>query len=702
MPQWLNVWNRRLSHWLWWIVLVGVVAALPVMYARAQTESSANKVAVVVDYRDLLQVSSTKGEPEAFLDEQLAKLKEAGVNGMAVFESTLQELSWAGEVEVYTATEAALLEGKTAADAGNNRTYVMFTKPGDADTIRSMIDWAFKKHGFDVADWSYEGQKGVSIDMGIDDAMIRPMQPNPLEMDRLHAAGYQLYPRLSDRFSPYDRDEMKRWIESFEKYGVTRVLFDGEGVPGFSEPAKNKAIENLADLLKEHGMGIGAFENMKAPTKGLSSLAKDLDYNVVRAHSLSDGELAKLTVEQLQDRLFLAVKDRDIRLIYLHTLALRDSVKGKMTNPLEMIVDTLMGAEKSDDTDDTIDTSTVSEGTVEATALEREVGFIEKMSDFGFELGVPQAFDVHHAPAEKALRGLAMAGAIALVALMLGLFAPALLLPVTVIGYIGAAGLYVLAPTLMVQMLALFAAIAAPTVAVVLLVRKIRERRDAELSNGRKLGAALLLFVKTSVLSIAAVPLVVAMLNHITYSLVLQQFRGVSLLHLAPIALVAIYVFLYGSGDTVIGNARRILMMPVTFFWVVLIGVGAAAGMYYLTRTGNAGQVSGLELAFRSFLENTFGVRPRTKEFLIGHPLMLAGIFIALRYRWAMILLAMATIAQLSMVDTFAHIHTPLAMSIIRVLLGLGMGIVIGLIAVGVWRIIEKTWGRVEKYALDK
>jgi len=309
------------------------------------------------------------------------------------------------------------------------------------------------------------------------------------------------------------------------------------------------------------------------------------------------------------------------------------------------------------------------------------------------------------------------------VAIVIGMFLPSLTTLAFAAGIIGGAGLYVLRPTLMVQALALFAAIAAPTAAVILLVRRLRLMRDgdgalagkgagvgtdaassgrasagayARASAGKRLGGALLLYLRTALLSVAAIPLVVAMLNHISYSLVLQQFRGVSLLHAAPIGLVAIYVFLYGSGESVFANARKLLMTPVTVLWIAAIGVLGAAGLYYMTRTGNAGSVSGIELTFRSLLENTFGVRPRTKEFLIGHPLLLAGIFLALRYRFAAGLIVLGTVGQLSMVDTFAHIHTPLILSITRVLLGLGLGLIVGLAAIGVWQLAERVWKRLE------
>ncbi|MNC45091.1 hypothetical protein D3C75_940330 [compost metagenome] len=116
--------------------------------------------------------------------------------------------------------------------------------------------------------------------------------------------------------------------------------------------------------------------------------------------------------------------------------------------------------------------------------------------------------------------------------------------------------------------------------------------------------------------------------------------------------------------------------------------------LYYLSRTGNAGTLLPGEAMFRSFLENTFGVRPRNKEFLLAHPLFLVGIFAAFRYRFALYAMIIAVMGQLSMVDTFAHIHTPAKLSLIRGVLGLGLGLIVGLIAILIWYIIERCWDK--------
>jgi len=674
VPQWLEQWNRKLAKWLWGVVLIGLIGSLPLIYARVQTEASSKNVEFVMDYRDLLQVSYTQVDPQGYLQSRLAMLKEAGVNAMAVFESTLEEFNWSGEVTVYNAQQAALLDGQLP-KPGDNRTFLLFNMPQDEPVLRPLIENAFKRIGVTVETWSSHDRTGLILGLGPDDAYMRPMQPNPIAMKMLKDQGFLIVPRLSDRTQPYDDEEMGKWIDSFKEFGVSTIIFDGDAVTGYNDQAEEKSMDKFADRLNAAGIGIGAIENQKVPQKGVGSLANKLDYNVIRVHSVSEGEMNVAKPVVLADRFLLAVKDRNLRMVYLNAMAVKDSSKGQVTNPIETIVKTLAG-DKDEDLK----------------------GAIEQIRDFGFKVGEAQAFDVHHAPAEKLWKALAILGAVSLIALTIGLFIPAVLLPVTIIGFVGGAGTFVLDSSLLNQALALVTAIAAPTASMALLIRWLRvkhERKDSlPQSAWGRLGGAAVLFLRTSVMSLFAVPFVIALLNHISYQLVLQQFRGVSLLHLAPIALVALYAVLYGYGGSVKTNLRNLLKQPITVLWVVVIAVVGAAGMYYLSRTGNSGQATGLELKFRSFLEGTFGVRPRFKEFMGGHPIFLLGLFLALRYRWALVFIVVATIGQLSMVDTFAHIHTPAYLSAMRDVLGLAIGAIIGLVGIGVWQIGEGIWRR--------
>lgn len=320
---------------------------------------------------------------------------------------------------------------------------------------------------------------------------------------------------------------------------------------------------------------------------------------------------------------------------------------------------------------------------------------VERMAKHGFELGQAEAFTVKDSSIQRYAKLVALVGAIAMIALMVSYFIPLLTLIAFVVALVGSAGLFLLKPTLLEQGIALLVAISAPTIAMVLAVRTVnyQQQRQPDASAGRRLKQTLVLYVRTSILSFLAVPFVIALLNSITYSLVINQFRGVSLLHFAPMALVAIYIVFYrGSGSFSIKQIKNILRTPITVVMVVLGLVAAVVGYYYLSRTGNSGSVTPFEMFLRVVLEDTFGVRPRFKEFMLGHPLFIVGVFAALKYRKVIFVLIIAAIGQLSMVDTFAHIHTPAVLSLIRGVMGLGLGLIFGIIAVGVWQVAEGCW----------
>ncbi|MFB6285098.1 MAG: DUF5693 family protein [Candidatus Bipolaricaulia bacterium] len=114
----------------------------------------------------------------------------------------------------------------------------------------------------------------------------------------------------------------------------------------------------------------------------------------------------------------------------------------------------------------------------------------------------------------------------------------------------------------------------------------------------------------------------------------------------------------------------------------VWVGVGAAL-LVALLRSGNFSiiPVPDLERELRNVLEQLLIVRPRFKEFLIGHPALLLWISLgAIRWRaWAVGLLALGMLGQASIVNSFLHLHTPLWVSLLRTFHGLWLGLLFGL-----------------------
>ncbi len=95
--------------------------------------------------------------------------------------------------------------------------------------------------------------------------------------------------------------------------------------------------------------------------------------------------------------------------------------------------------------------------------------------------------------------------------------------------------------------------------------------------------------------------------------------------------------------------------------------------------------VSGAEIKIRAMLEQIFYARPRSKEIFIGHPAFILAIGAFLKKFPKMIcfiLILAATIGQSSMVETFAHMRTPIFMSFMRGVDGVIPGAMIGAILI--------------------
>ncbi|GIP21785.1 DUF5693 family protein [Paenibacillus sp. J22TS3] len=666
MYQKWQQWNNVSRKWLWILVVIGMVASLPLIYARIQTEQTAKNVELIFNYRSLLESSVYQPKPEEFLNEELDQLKGAGIGTIAMFESNLDELTRSHRLMVYSTQDLIGMKKLPLSTAQtDNQTYVVFTSKENAETFAPMIEQTFKAAGIDVVPWSWdEGTAAIRINTSPADAVMKSFAPDPIAMKMLRDKGFNILPRMSDS-QPYDQAAVDQMLTIFQENNVKHILFEGDAVKGFTDDPEKKSLKAFADSLKAHGLGIVTIEGLKKPQAGFNKLAYYLNYNVVRLYSLSDKD-AKLDPDTLADRFALAAKDRKIRMIYINSMPSKDTTKSTITDSVENIVKTLGEPGNA----------------------------VKRIEKDGFKLGQAEAFTVTTHSWDKIAKAIVVLGGVAFVAILVSYFLPSLTLAALILGLLGCAGLFVIhKEEWLEQLLSLFVAISAPTIAMLLAIKKVQEihGEHPDMSGGRRLTHTLVLFIKTSLLSLCAVPFVIALLNNITYALVLNQFRGVSLLHLVPVFLVAVYVFLY-QGKSVFSELRRWLRMPITLLWVACAVVLAGVGYYYLSRTGNSGSLLPGEAQFRSFLENTIGVRPRNKEFLILHPLFIVGVFASLRYPKIIYALIIATIGQLSMVDTFAHIHSPAMISLIRGLLGMGFGIIIGLIAVGVWIIIERCW----------
>lgn len=130
---------------------------------------------------------------------------------------------------------------------------------------------------------------------------------------------------------------------------------------------------------------------------------------------------------------------------------------------------------------------------------------------------------------------------------------------------------------------------------------------------------------------------------------------------------------------------RRFLEQSVTWNNLFAVAAGALVFGVLLIRSGNEGGflVPGVERFVRDMLEGAGLVRPRIKEAFVGHPLLLAGLGMLSAHRddhRGRLLVWFGLVGQVSIVNTFLHVHTPLTVSLLRTVIGAAFGLPLGLL----------------------
>lgn len=431
------------------------------------------------------------------------------------------------------------------------------------------------------------------------------------------------------------------------KENITTVLFNDYMVPGFPYYLHiiNEEIESL-------DANFAFIESFIFSQQGATKIGIAEPTNVVRMHSIGVNEMVNMSPQRAINRLTLSVTDRNVRVLLVRLLFPMDSVNWVQTN-----VDFLEGGNGSS-------------------------GLIPSLEKEGFSVGQSQSFPVHVTSEEgrRLLTYLTGLGVISAGILLLRR------LDFTRLGYLlGALGLlvwsgaFVVEPLLniAIKVMALGSVIVFPTLALITVLKG---------ETASSIGDAVFKLVKASLISLMGALLMVGLFAHLNFMLKLDQFVGVKVAHLLPILILVFAFYFWMDRAYLQHRVKTLLNAVVTNKYLIIVGFFAVVGLIYVARTGNeAATVSSLELQIRTILDELLMARPRTKEFLIGHPIMLLLFYFGYQHRYLPLLL-LGVIGQISMVNTFAHIHTPLVVSIIRTVNGLWLGIILGILLILLWK----------------
>jgi len=642
------------------IIIIALLAAGYTAWQRHQLEENNRSVALAVVYDEVATLARMNGRSTS---DVLGEFKKQGVSTVLIKEPTVRDAIADGELLMLTGSELLMpanaaireqLAGPGDRQIQANLRYLVIntaTETG-ADTYQRVLGQLQAKQvqAGPLATKEDAALKiiEVSYHWGLFDQLGLGFPAKTL--DEVKGSGLKAMVQVRSWQQATENglnDVFRELIEAQELTGVlTGILFNDFVLPGY--PDLDRQLSYLIEELDVPLVQI-EFTNQK----GLSTLGLLMDKKVVRLHTLSLEEDVKkdYDIAAMVDRFNLAATERNIRIILLHTY-MRTDAPDMLAMNLQ-----LAGATRD---------NLVSEGLQVGGASTLKPLETSRLLLFVIGLGV-------------------IAGAV-LLALMLG---PAwIALCIGLIGLLAWTGL--LAVDLVNparKIMAFLAVVVFPTLSLTVNVRQ----------GGSSVVRSVLLLLRTCLYSLVGALLMVGLLGDIGYMLKLDQFTGVKLAHVVPLLLLAGIFFFRGTkgGGSWQHRLLRFLGSPVLIKLAIVGGILLVALLVYVSRTGNESvAISPLELQFRALLDNILGVRPRTKEFLLGHPLMLLLIYLGYRNNNYLPLLLGGAIGQISLVNTYAHIHTPLMISLTRSFHGLWLGILIGLALIALWRILDNLLAR--------
>jgi hypothetical protein len=632
------------------LVLIAIVCSLILGYTRIHTEQAYKNVNIIVNEADARALANgNKMTNEAMLD----MLKQHGVSQILFKEMSLGTLETQGDVIIAKASDidnlvvSDQLPEDLPRNAGNF--YVVILNDSWRDQV---VRETTAKIPEAVV---YNGQKTVitlpsSVDATAQEEATAKTVVTSIgvgfDWDWMQTAadhGFDLVAQMRSWDRPTEKslrlmaDDVKRVPN------LSLIMFNDKSVPGVPD-----SVDTLYDLLKaDDGSLIAPLGQIEfSDQKGFNDLAMKGQKDVVRLHTISNGEMSKFEgdndediengIVQALDRWSLAARERNMRALLVRFFDIERPGMGLDTN---------------------------------MNYLDR---LTTMLTDEGFSLGQPyQQLAFPQMPTVlRLLAGLGVSAGLMLVLLELSL--PRLAACGFVLSAAAWIGLYAVAPTTAEQFMALAGVIIFPILSCLHFLPTDR----------LKLPQAVLMLIKLCCISYIGAILMVGIMSDTVFMLKLSSFVGVKLAHVIPILVVPAVLYLVWT-DKPLDNLRALLRKAVDYKWVILLGILAVALLIYVTRTGNSGaQLTSGEAGMRQMLTDVLGVRPRSKEFLIGYPCAILYLMYGKGHPSLWLLTVPLVIGQVSLVNTYAHIHTPLLISLQRSFNGLWLGLVVSLVAV--------------------
>ena len=678
--------KRNFTRFLWFLLALTLVLSYSGIQLRTSNEANNKAVVTAIDYREF-QRSANSANMD--LNDVLQRLKQGGVNTVALSEVTLRDLAYNGDLVVSSygdfASQTRTLSPEVWAQAQKviGSTFIspsnlaaVTSDPATAAFLKDRLSTRFLPReliSFDINGKSYFI---INAQLNTINAEASPADKNkPVSKDldtrlgfdekvlaALRADGFNilLRPGQNTGSNTVYEAEYDRLVTT---YDVKYLIFTGNDVAG--------APDNLGwieDLINKHNLIVGIIE---APTQlqyvvqnGLDDVMKATGYSVNRVYSTTNDEFG-ISVDERYYRWVRAVIDRGIRIVYI--VPFKDQKVSFSQN-----------------LNNTVDMVTRFHGTITAKGFSID----QPLNNLSGNIPGP----IHRLMVSLSLL---LAGTIYLLYLFKPKMKPVWLAGWLLVGTLGCLGANLVLSADFSNLYALGAAVLYPSLSSLVLMMYLKQNREKPLVPQILISLGIILGING--LGMYTVP---TSLADIRYIMNVFIFSGVKLAFLAPLLLFLVnYVSCMVGFSDFKDNAIKFLFAKPNYLVLVLLIVGGAAGYYYLGRSGNAVvSVSGLEIKTREILERFFLARPRFKELLVGYPALFVMVYWYRKYKQDLILLVLGVgvmMGSISMVNSFCHVFTAVTVSVNRTLGGLFLGVLVGIGALVIIKMGEWLFGRI-------
>ncbi|QKS72382.1 hypothetical protein FLK61_37790 [Paenalkalicoccus suaedae] len=616
---------------LWGVVILAMLVSIPFLWERVQVEGANDVYELSIPYDDIELMSRNAGLDAELIYERLTA--EQGIQSVALEPLTISDLRSRDLVEYVSTGQLLQLYDIERSDIPQETGfYLQIIEENElTEPIEEVLNYERSEFGLEIMEMEIEGDTFFYVPFGSSRTLNEPITFDMEAYEEVVSNGLSVIPRLENNF--YFEEENHVLFRQLEEMSenASHVLFTGLEIVGFGEP---EAIANLADRMNRLGLGAIMIEN--SDQRGLHQLMDRLDRDHVRLHSMTLGSTFDPTDYTAVFRGARAVHERNNQIIFVNLLN---------RAPAEIYTSPDAALKQLDNT---------------------EIFLSDMHRRTSGEPGIAMPYENFQAPIWFTL--IVLLAAASFVGIVASLLSTKLILPLAGVSFIGFAGIALVNIDILMKLIVLGLAILAPTYAVLSIKQPESTKQVA------------IRFLQAIGITLTGAWFVVTLLYGSDYISHLDTFRGVKVLSIAPVIILAAFFIGY-----------RWLSETVKFWHLVFLAVVGGLALFYVTRTGNAGVALPYELEFRQLLENTFSVRPRTTEFLIGIPIFVTGLYMwKEKVLFARFLLLAGGLGFASMVGTFTHLHTPFVTSVIRTALSIGIGAVIGVALIVVVKAILK------------